>query len=272
MATDTEALSNDEVHVDPDNIQDVELGDADGDGHQDGGPKPPTPEVDVVRQLAEKAGWKPKDQWTGATEGWTDASEFLANALTKGMEGREKLKRASNALRKMEYEARSRSKAAIDAEIRAAAKAGDDDRVIELTNEKARVEEHPAVVGFRERNDWFGVDPEATAYVEALDKRFAAESPDGVTDAKAHMQRIEAAVLKRFPEYALETPAVVQRRQAPHTARTSAAMRNDGGKKTEASLTSEEVSAFNQLKAAGMVKDRKEYVAQLNAAKERENA
>jgi hypothetical protein len=67
-------------------------------------------------------------------------------------------------------------------------------------------------------------------------------------------------------------PANGQRREAPHTARASGAMRNDGGKKTEANLTAEEVSAYKQLHAAGMVKDRKTYAAQLNAAMERENA
>jgi hypothetical protein len=271
MTDQTEALENDEVHVDPDNQQDVELGDADGDGHQDGGPKPPMPEVDVVRQLAEKAGWKPKDQWKG--EGWTDASEFLAHQLEKGERSSKRLAQVASQLRQVESQTKAQRKAALDAELDAAVEAGDIEAARRISNEKAVVDEPPAVADFRARNDWFGVDAEATAYVESLDRRYAAEA-GGIKDAKAHMQRIEDAVLKRFPEYAPAPvkPANGQRREAPHTARASGAMRNDGGKKTEANLTAEEVSAYKQLHAAGMVKDRKTYAAQLNAAKERDYA
>lgn len=269
MTDQTEALENNEVHVDPDNQQDVDLGDADGDGRQDGGPKPPMPEVDVVRQLAEKAGWKPKEQWKG--EGWTDASEFLAHQLEKGERSSKRLAQVASQLRQAESQTKAQRKAALDAELDAAVEAGDIEAARRISNEKAVVDEPPAVADFRARNDWFGVDAEATAYVESLDRRYATEA-GGIKDAKAHMERIEAAVLKRFPEYAPEPTPAAQRRQAPHTARTSGAMRGDGGKKTEASLTSEEVAAYRELHAAGMVKDRKTYVAQLNAAKERENA
>lgn len=269
MTDQTEALENNEVHVDLDNVQDVELGDADGDGHQDGGPKPPTPEVDVVRQLAEKAGWKPKEQWKG--EGWTDASEFLAHQLEKGERSSKRLAQVASQLRQVESQTKAQRKAALDAELDAAVEAGDIEAARRISNEKAVVDEPPAVADFRARNEWFGVDPEATAYVESLDRRYAAEA-GGIKDAKAHMERIEAAVLKRFPEYAPEPVKPIRRREAPHTARTSGAMRNDGGKKTEATLTAEEVAAYRELHAAGMVTDRKTYVAQLNAAMERENA
>jgi len=271
VATDTKALENDEVHVDPDNQGDAELGDADGDGHQDGGPKPPMPEIDVVRQLAEKAGWKPKEQWKG--EGWTDASEFLAHQLEKGERSTKRLQQVGAQLRTLEGQTKAQRKAALDAELDAAVEAGDIEAARRISNEKAVVDEPPAVADFRARNDWFGVDKRASALVKALDSEFAAEGP--ITDARAHMKRIEEEVYATFPHLSPEPPpaqTTQQRRQAPHTARTSGAMRNDGGKKTEANLTSEEVSAFNQLKAHGMVKDRKTYAAQLNDAKERENA
>lgn len=269
MTAETKALENNEVHVDPDNQQDVELGDADGDGHQDGGPKPSTPEADVVRQLAEKAGWKPKDQWQG--EGWTDAAEFLSHRLEKSEKTRTQLRQVAAQLKRVESQTKAQQKAALDAELADAVEANDMDRVKEVVAKREAVDEHPAVADFRTRNDWFGVDEDATAYVESLDKRFAKEGP--IADPKAHMRRIEEAVFKRFPEYAPEEPKPKAngQRTAPLVAPSSSAMRNAGGKKTESNLTTEEADAFRQLKAAGMVKDRKEYVAQLNAAMEKEN-
>lgn len=271
MAEDTnEALADDALP------QGQDTGAADdanqGDQVDQGGDDAPKEIPDSVKALAAKFGWKPQEEWQG--EGWTDADAFLEHQLERGQKAKDQQKAANKRAKELERQLRETTSRQLDDELSAAVEANDVERVKEIANRKQTLNEPPAVSDFRERNTWFGTHSRATALVKVLDAEFAAEAggPQNV-DPVEHMRRIEQEVLETFPELAgkAKQNVTIKTRAAPLLAKASSTTRNGDGRKTAANLSAEELSAFNQLKAAGMVSSKDEYAKHLNTAKEREN-
>lgn len=254
--------------------QDAEATDnaGEGDQGQQEGDNAPAEIPEAVKALAAKYGWKPQEEWQG--EGWTDADAFLEHQLERGQKAKDQSKAANKRAKDLERQLRETTARQLDDELAEAVEANNLDRVKDITSRKQMLNEPPAVSDFRDRNAWFGTHARATALVKVLDAEFAAEAggPQNV-DPVEHMRRIEQEVLETFPELAgkAKEKVTIQRRAAPLLAKATSATRSNDGRKNEANLTAEELSAFKQLKDAGMVTDKKAYAKMLNTAKEREN-
>jgi hypothetical protein len=189
---------------------DAELEEAAGGEGEEGGAKESSEEAIRVATLM---GWKPKDQWKGDTANWRPAEDFLSEVpevLRNTRKANERLNgqvtRIVAQVAKLDRRSDAQASAIAEAEAQEAFEAGDFDKAKKILlgvgkGASAQPDEPAAFTDFKARNDWYGVDDEASAYVEMLDKRFvqAAGGPNNV-DPEAHFKKIEAGVKKRFPE------------------------------------------------------------------------
>lgn len=162
-----------------------------------------------AEKVARLMGWKPLDKWKGDKAGWKAPEDFLAEVpeimrntrkANQRLEGQ--ITRIVGQLAKLQSGQDRQTNASLDKAMDAAVEAGDLEGARKILAsaqaQKAAPDEHPAFTAFKDRNDeWWGVDDEATAYAESLDKRFA---KDGIADPEIHMKKVEAGVKKRFPE------------------------------------------------------------------------
>lgn len=228
-------------------------------------------------EVASTMGWRPKADFKPKREGdkWLPAKEFVAefnarqrNTMRSNRDLKSKLDRVAAQVEKVAGHLSATDKVAMRAQAREHMEVGEFDKAEELFDKAASAAsptsgEHPALTSFKERNDWFGVDDEATAYADSLDKQFA---KGGIADADAHMRKVEAGVKKRFPELfeageRQERPeGERQARRAPLVARGNGAERpRQDGKITVADLTPKQRRA-----AEAMNVTLKDYAANLN--------
>lgn len=160
-------------------------------------------------KVATLMGWKPKDQWKGDVSGWRPAEEFLAEVpeilsrtRQRANKTQQQLDKVAGLVAKLTATQRRDMDARHEAALDAAVEAGDTEGAkrilaeIRQTSTQAS-DDPPALAAFKVRNEWFEVDPEATAYAIALDGQLA---KGGISDPDKHMERVETAVKKRFPE------------------------------------------------------------------------
>lgn len=209
-----------------------------------------------AQKVATLMGWKPKADWRGDAANWKSAEDFLAevpailqNTRAKSRKLEEQqakivaqlAKLDGNQRRQMDAEAEQRLEAAIEAGDVAGAKK----IMAEARQSATQPDEPPALTAFKARNDWFGVDDEATAYAAALDQTLAR---GGIADPDAHMRKVEAGVKKRFPELFEDTPRQATRDtpRAPLVARGSRTERRNTGELSAADLTPQQRAAIRQ--------------------------
>lgn len=163
-------------------------------------------------EVATTMGWKPKDKFSPKREGdkWLPAKEFVAdfnarqrNTMRSNRELKGKLDRLEPLVTQLQQKMTGGERATLRAKAREHMEAGEYDKAEELFDKASAPEadpgEHPALADFKARNDWYGVDDDATDYVAFIDGKFAREA-GGVKDAAAHMRKVEAAVKKQFPQ------------------------------------------------------------------------
>lgn len=242
---------------------------AEGAEDDKGGAEPKDSEEAV--KVASLMGWKPEAEWKGDKSNWRSATDFLKQTPEMMRATRQKADRLEGTVARITAQVAkldSRTTAQADADVRAQARelmeAGKFDEAEKLLTEgrpKSTVadpDEHPALTAFKSRNDWYGVDDEATAYTAALDTQYA-KAAGGVQDPEAHMRKVEAGVKKRFPELFGEKkpkdddddpPPGERRRGAPIIQRGGD--RGGGraripGERTVADLTTAEKRAADQM-------------------------
>lgn len=229
-------------------------------------------------RVARMMGWRPEAEFKPKreTDKWLPPEQFVSEFATRmrntnrtNRDLKSKIDRLAPLVEQMQAKMTGAERADVKRQIREAAEAGDYDRVDELTERMAapgaaEPGEHPALASFKERNDWYGVDDEATDYVAFLDNKYAQES-GGVKDAEAHMRKVEAGVKRRYPELFgdKKDDAPATRRAAPHVDRGGRAERPTGGKVTAASLTPTQRRAADAMNVS-----HKDYAEQLNVMKE----
>lgn len=183
----------------------IDAGAEGGEGEgQDAAPKESSEEAVKVAKLM---GWKPKSEWKGDTANWRPAEDFLAEVpevMRNTRKAKDRLEgqvnRIVGQLAKLENGVNKQADAETRKTARELMEAGKYDEAEKILTESRaapKTDEHPEFTAFKDRNEWFGVDDEATAYAEALDKRLAKE---GISDPAAHMKKVEAGVKKAFPD------------------------------------------------------------------------
>lgn len=161
-----------------------------------------------IEDVASRMGWSPKDKWRGAPEKWKPADEFvistaevnrsLARDLKATKESVDRISRTSAQIAEREIERRL---AELNARHDAAIDAGDKESAKRLGVEIAKTQAAPVqpaadpVRAFRERNAWYGKDPEASDLAYKTAEMAARE---GANHAE-QMQQAEEVVRKRYP-------------------------------------------------------------------------
>jgi hypothetical protein len=181
------------------------------EGGKDDAPPEDKSSPEAVR-IASLMGWKDPSKWQGDPPpgGLKTAEEYLAEVPDVMKNTRKKAERLESQVTRIVGQVAKLDRASsrqADATARAAAReameAGDFDGAEKILTEArapaAAADKPPALAAFEDRNaDWYGVDDEATAYTEMLDKRYAQQA-GGVADPEAHMRKVEAGVKKAFP-------------------------------------------------------------------------
>lgn len=208
-----------------------------------------------VKSLAVQLGWKDPKNWKGEPPagGLKTAKDFIAeipevmrNTRKKADTLEQKYNRVVAQVAKLDRHVSAKDDLDAKAAARTAFEAGDFDeaeKILTATRaSSAAPDEAPALTAFKERNEWYGSDDEATAYVASLDQQFA-KAAGGVQDPEAHMRKIEVAVKKRFPELfeaegrRREEPPAGERRRAPLVQRGAGDRQRSTADLTAADLT-----------------------------------
>lgn len=227
---------------------------------------PANPEAEKIAGLM---GWKPETEWRGDKENWRSAEDFLKEVPEINRALRKKASTTDDKFNRIvaqvaALEKTQKTKAEHDAlaDLSTAVEAGDIEGAkaaalrLSAAKPQGQPDEDPAFTAFKDRNEWYGGDVEATAYVQMLDQSYA-QATGGVKDADAHMKRIETAVKKRFPEL-FEAPKTT--RDPPLVGRGGRTdTRPTNGEKTAADL-----SPAQRKAAADMGVTTADYVKSLN--------
>lgn len=165
-------------------------------------------------RIASLMGWKDPSKWQGEPPpgGLKSAEDFIAeipDVLRNTRKKADKLEgqfaRVVAQVSKLDRVEGRRRDADQEAALEAAMEAGDLEgakNILKAAKEAAAPPgEAPAFTSFKDRNEWYGVESEATEYVAFLDQKYATEAggPANV-DPETHFRKIDAAVKKRFPE------------------------------------------------------------------------
>lgn len=158
----------------------------------------PEGELELARSVAKRLGWTPKEEWKRDPSKWTDAPEFLEQTPRQIESLKERVKRTGQAAADAIEDARRQARIEAHAEIRAAAKSGDEEAAAAAADKLARVSGPPAeTVAWIARNAWFNEDEDARVLAVNEINRLAAQNlsiPD-------QLEAAEAKVRKRFPEH-----------------------------------------------------------------------
>jgi hypothetical protein len=171
----------------------------------------PKSSAEAIR-VASLMGWKDPSKWQGdpppgglktAEEYLAEVPDVLKNTRKKAERLEGQVTRIVSQVAKLDRASSHQADASAKAAAREAMEAGDFDKAEKILTEARSTntapDKPPALAAFEERNaDWYGVDDEATAYTEMLDKRYAQQA-GGVADPDAHMRKVEAGVKKAFP-------------------------------------------------------------------------
>jgi hypothetical protein len=236
----------------------------------------------TVEERARRMGWVPEAEFKGDKSRWVDAQTFVKNgeeALPILRERMRTLERTNAELLKTVTEAKKfnetvyqraydKAKKDLEAQIRAAAKAGDEEAATQAADDLAKLErekaerdaggdEDPVFDAWIAQNRWYSDDPDLAleAEAEAFKLRKRGEKAEGV----AFLEKVKEAVKKRFPEK-FGNP----RRTAPGQVE-GAAPGGDGGsrgKKGWESLPREAKEAGERFIKQGIVKDKATYAQQ----------
>lgn len=198
--------ANEDLH--PIDAAIIEGAENDREAANDADPDADTSSPEAAK-VAALMGWKAKKDWKGDLSNWRPAEDFLAEVPDVLKNTRKKAERLEGQVTrivaqvaKLDQRSTAQQMATAKAAAREAFDAGDFDKAEEILTSVNRggtsnPDEPQALTDFKARNDWFGVDDEATAYTAALDQQYA---KGGITDPDAHMRKVEAGVKKRFPE------------------------------------------------------------------------
>ena len=155
-------------------------------------------ELDLVRSVAKKLGWTPKEEWSRDPDKWVDADQFLENTPRQIETLKERLKRTGQAAEAAIEESRRQARLEAQAEIRAAAEAQDPERAAAAANRLAEISgPPPQTLAWINRNSWFNTDPEAQALARSVVERAAAQG----RSIDEQLEEAEASVKRRFPEH-----------------------------------------------------------------------
>ncbi len=158
-------------------------------------------EVPEVEVQARERGWKPKEEYTGEPDSWTDAAEFMRRAPL--YEGLHKANRTIKKLEKMvtglaqhnkEVEKAAYEKALADlkAQKKIAATNNDLEKVVEIDErievveaKKDKVEKEPAKEeatevfdDWKAENEWYEKDEDMFAYANGIGSKLEKDHPD----------------------------------------------------------------------------------------------
>lgn len=202
--------ANEDLH--PIDAAIIEGAENDREAANDADPDADTSSPEAAK-VAALMGWKPKKDWKGDVSNWRPAEDFLAEVPDVLKNTRKKAERLEGQVTrivaqvaKLDQRSSAQQMATAKAAAREAFDAGDFDKaeeiLISVNRGPAASNEPPEFSAFKTRNEWYGVDDEASEYVSMLDAKFAREAggPQNVRDPEAHFRKIEAGVKKRFPE------------------------------------------------------------------------
>lgn len=182
-----------------------------------------TSDLGTTEDQARRMGWSPKEEFRGAPEKWTDAETFVKNGMESLPILRERnrtlqrsvedLTKSVGEFKKMSdtaYErAYSKAKKELEAEVKRAAKAGDEQgaaaastELADLEADKAKREavkdqDDPVFNNWAAENAWYN-DPDlkVEAEGEAFKLRKRGEKSEGV----AFLDKVKEKIKERFPE------------------------------------------------------------------------
>ena len=179
--------------------QQTDVLDGQGEGGQDYRKGPVSEDgLAFVREVAKRAGWTDRDEWTRDPDKWRDADEYLAETPKVIETLQERLKRTGQAADAAIEEERRRAQVEARAEIRAAAEAQDPEAAEAAAAKLARNSgPPPQTTAWIAKNQWFNTDSEAQAVAVAAVNRGAAAG----LSIEDQLEAAEIAVKKRFPEH-----------------------------------------------------------------------
>lgn len=196
MATDADQITDPIEVVEPNTIEVPD-------------PAPVEPQRSEIEELASEKGWSPKDQWRGKEEDWVSARDFVAKGLDKGRHAGEEIRsmrqnmyRTTKAVEQMHRDGLARQRAELEEQFRGAVETGDVEAAARARDGMTRIEASaaptppPEVDDFRSRNAWYGQNPDATVFAQAVCQRAA----DQGLSPQRQLEEAEREVLKRFPE------------------------------------------------------------------------
>ena len=189
-------------------------------------------EEDSPESLASELGWCPKDEWRGNPEDWKPAPAFLRSTvninkrLSKELKAtRDAAERAARAAATITDQALERQRIELLQKRQEAFEAGDA-QMFSQVDHAVRSLPQPSVpaasnesVEFRQRNAWYGVDPQASALAYVKCEELARQGADYATQ----LAEAEKAVQEAFPQYrprGSKGPAQVDTGQTRATATT----------------------------------------------------
>lgn len=180
-------------------------------------------ELGTIEDQARRMGWSPKEEFRGAVEKWTDAATFVENGLQSLPILRERnrtLQKSVDDLAKSvgefkknadtAYErAYAKAKKELEAEVKRAAKAGDEQGAATASTELADLEADkakreavkdmadPVFDGWAAENAWYS-DPDLKieAHGEAHKLRERGEKSEGIV----FLDKVKEKVKERYPE------------------------------------------------------------------------
>ncbi len=206
-----------------------------------------------IIEAARKAGWKPKEEFEGPADKWSDAPEYILLAAgellptlkTRLDEARTEIKGLKAAVKtsiahmsKADERAYTKARADLEAELEQYATAGNAKAVKEVTDDIVALDreaanrpkpddtpdEPPEMVAWREANPWYGTDEAHSAACDAIGN---AVFKDGYT-GKAQIAEVDKRMREKFP--GLFAKPTNPNRALPGAVEGGTVVRRQGGK------------------------------------------
>jgi hypothetical protein len=234
----------------------------------------PTPIEDRARQ----AGWRPQEEWNGNPEDWIDAKEFVGRQplfdKIKDLKGevhglKKDVGMLANNYRQIQQTAYQRALEELTSQRKQAAKEGDTETVVELSDkieelkEDARKAPPPApdvpqeFKSWVDKNSWYNNDTDLRADADAFGISFRAKNPSASLDEM--LQHVEERIKRTNPE---KFPTAKRPSASAVEGGTSPVSRSRGAI-TEADLSDVERSVMNTLVKRGEM-TKKDYLESYN--------
>lgn len=170
------------------------------------------PQLSEVDKLAVELGWKPKHEWDGPEDGWTDSAAYLrksremSRSLSRELKDmRREVANIGKANAAMTQRALQEQRERLLQEREEAIEMGDKEafnkaeKKLQSLDDKQPEGPSEAAQEFAERNaSWFNSDDEATSYAYVRADYYQRK---GITDPEKQLAKVEEDVRKRFPEH-----------------------------------------------------------------------